>query len=76
MDIENKPVTDESPLHTSIPTTESSTTLFQPIETAIHKEMTHIIWGNNLKEDVFERWSQGMESVPNFCLKIIQKLYF
>ena len=24
-----------------------------------HKELTHTIWGDDVKQDVFERWSQG-----------------
>jgi len=24
-----------------------------------HKELTHIIWGDEIKQDNFERWSQG-----------------
>ena len=35
-------------------------TNFQSIDQNINDEMKRIIWGNNIKEDVFERWSQGI----------------
>lgn len=34
-------------------------TKFQLIDKSLHYDLTDIIWGSNLKEDVFERWSQG-----------------
>ena len=34
-------------------------TKFQLIDKSLHHDLTDIIWGSNLKEDVFERWSQG-----------------
>ena len=33
---------------------------FEPIDKTLHHELTNIIWGSDLKEDVFYRWSQGL----------------
>ena len=35
--------------------------IFQLVESTEidHKDLTRVIWGSNVKQDVFERWSQG-----------------
>jgi hypothetical protein len=38
-----------------------------------HKELTYTIWGDNVKQDIFERWSQGWFLNNTAILSVVKR---